>query len=385
MRLLTKSLLLFMTFLFLFGCATKQMRTLPSFEAKTFDPGMYASKVDNFLVIFDASSSLDTYDNFIVSRAIMTRMNETLPELGQTAGLRSFGHSPKLSNASTLLFYGMEKYSTQNLKTRFDKISEAGGFSPMYKAFDQAKTDLKGLSGNMAVIIISDGLALGGDARASAKNLKDLYGSSICFYPILVGNSPEGEALMKDIAAIGGCGFYSTADDVLTSSGMAAFVEKVFLDKKPAPVAAPAAPMVTMKKDSDQDGVYDEDDKCPGTPIGAKVNVVGCWVLGNVLFDTNKDVIKPAAYPLLDDVVMIFEKNPSMKVEIQGHCDNRGAAAYNMDLSLRRANSIKKYLISKGISESRLTAKGFGFTRPVGSNETEQGRSMNRRVELLPN
>lgn len=349
---------------------------------------MYASKVDNFLIIFDASSSLDESNNFDISQALVIRMNETLPELGQTAGLRSFGHSPAVSKESTQLFYGMEKYATQNLKTHFDKISKAGGYSPMYKAFDQAKTDLKGLSGNTAVIIISDGLALGGDAKASAKNLKDLYGASICFYPILVGTSPEGEGLMKDIATIGGCGFYSTADDVLTSAGMAGFVEKVFLSKKPAApvvVVAPAAPVMAMKKDSDKDGVYDEDDKCPGTPLGAKVNIAGCWVLGNVLFDSNMDVIKPVAYPLLDDVVTIFEKNPGMNVELQGHCDNTGAAAYNMDLSLRRANAVKKFLVSKGISENRLTTKGFGFTKPVGSNETKEGRSMNRRVELFPN
>jgi OOP family OmpA-OmpF porin len=234
-----------------------------------------------------------------------------------------------------------------------------------------------------AVIIITDGLDLPGDVLASAKGLKQAYGSSICFYPILVGDAKDGETLLKKIAAIGGCGFYSTADELLTSAGMADFVEKVFLDKK-AVVAAPAAPVVTMKKDSDKDGIYDKDDQCPGTPLGATVNSVGCWVLDNVLFDFDKDVIKPQAYPLLDNVAKILEKNPVMSVELQGHCDNVGTAEYNMDLSMRRARAVKNYLIGKGILQNRLATEGFGFTRPVALNGTEAGRALNRRVEIHP-
>ena len=241
---------------------------------------------------------------------------------------------------------------------------------------------------------ISDGLDLPGDVMASAQALKDQYGSSICFYPILVGDSAEGEDLLKKIADIGGCGFYSTADELLTSAGMAAFVEKAFLNKKavmaapapaPAPApAAPAAPVVKVKKDSDQDGVYDEDDQCPGTPMGAVVNSVGCWVLDNVLFDFDKDVIKPVAYPLLDNVAAILERNPVMSVELHGHCDNVGTPEYNMDLSLRRARAVKDYLVGKGILQNRLATEGFGFTKPVALNGTDLGRSLNRRVEIHP-
>jgi OOP family OmpA-OmpF porin len=277
----------------------------------------------------------------------------------------------------------MEKYLTHNLDNSLEKITEAGGLSPLHKALDAAKTDLKGLSGNRtAVIIVSDGLDLPGGAVESAKELSAMYGPSLCFYTILVGDPAQGESLLKEIAAIGGCGFYSTADELLTSAGMASFVEKIFLDKIIAPAPKPAPAPVRL--DSDQDGVYDEDDQCPGTPLGAKVNAVGCWVLENVLFDFDKAVIKPIAYPLLDDVVAIFEKNPGMRVELQGHCDNIGTADYNMGLSERRALAVKTYLMGQGVAESRLTTKGFGFTKPVALNGTESGRSLNRRVELHP-
>jgi len=384
MKLYSKSVLFVIAFLFLFGCATPQMN-LPPFEAAKFDKNLYASKVDNFLIVFDASSSM--YQNykdtkkFNIAQVLVQRMNQTIPELGQTAGLRSFGHSPAVSSKPTELFYGMEKYSSKNLADKFQKIKEPGGITPLYSAMDTAKADLKGLPGKMnAVIIISDGLENEGSAAAAAKALNDIYGDSICFFPILVGDSAEGEALLNKIAKIGGCGFVSKADELLTSAGMAAFVEKVFLTKKPAPVAA----VVKQRVDSDGDGVYDEDDKCPGTPKGARVNAQGCWVLSHVLFDFDKAEIKPSAYPLLDEVVAIFGKNPGMKVDLEGHCDNIGTPEYNQGLSLRRANAVKKYLISKGVAENRLTTQGFGFTKPVAPNTTKEERSLNRRVELMP-
>ena len=387
MKLFSKSVLLVAAFLFLFGCAAQQV-SLPQFEAAKFDKNLYTSKVDNFLIVFDASSSMhDKYNSskkFDIAQALVQRMNQTIPEMGQTGGLRSFGHAPAVSSKPTELIYGMEKFSSKNLAEKFKKVTEAGGTTPMFTAINTSGADLKGLSGKMnAVIIISDGLGNDGDALSAAKALKDLYGASICFYPILVGDSVEGDTLFKEIAKIGGCGFASKADELLTSNGMAAFVEKVFLTKNPA-TAAPAAPAVKQRIDTDGDGVYDEDDKCPGTPKGARVNAQGCWVLSHVLFDFDKAVIKPVAYPLLDEVVVIFGKNPGMKVDLQGHCDNIGTPEYNTGLSLKRANAIKKYLISKGITENRLTTQGFGFTKPVASNKTKDERSLNRRVELMP-
>jgi len=386
MKLFSKSVLFVAVFLFLFGCAAQQVTNLPPFEATKFDKNLYTSKVDNFLIVFDASSSMDDKfngnKNFDVAQALVQRMNQTIPEMGQTAGLRSFGHSPAVSSKSTELIYGMEKFTSKNLVDKFKKITEAGGTTPMFTAINTSGTDLKGLSGKMnAVIIISDGLGNDGDALSAAKALKDLYGASICFYPILVGNSVEGDTLFKEIAKIGGCGFVSKADELLTSAGMASFVEKVFLSKNPV---VPAAPVVKQRVDSDGDGVYDEDDKCPGTPKGARVNAQGCWVLSHVLFDFDKAVIKPVAYPLLDEVIAIFGKNPGMKVDLQGHCDNIGTPEYNKSLSLKRANAVKKYLVKKGVSENRLTTQGFGFTKPVAPNKTKTDRSLNRRVELMP-
>ena len=384
MRLLTRSLLTIFAFLFLFGCASKQL-VIPSIDTKKFDADNYTSKVDNFIILFDASSSMNhaagQSAKFDIAKTLAYGINRSLPELGQTAGFRSFGHAPDLSKEKTILFYGMEKYSTKNLDKGIDKVTKAGGFTPGGAAFDAARDDLDGLSGNMnAVIIISDGKDPENDVIPAAKKLKAKYGSAICFYPILVGDSKEGAALLQKIADIGGCGFFSTADELMSYAGMADFVEMVFLNEK----SALAPPVVSVKNDSDNDGVYDGDDKCPGTPAGAAVNAVGCWVLDNVLFDFNKSVIKSMAYPLLDDVVKILKQNPAMNLQLNGHCDNIGTPEYNMDLSLRRANAVRDYIVREGILWRRLGTQGYGFTQPAALNGTDSGRAMNRRVELDP-
>jgi OOP family OmpA-OmpF porin len=378
MKCLFKGLLSVLAVLSLFGCATKEPVPLPAFTAKQFDASMYQSKVDDFVVILDASSSMRHDHNgntkFVLGKAIAERLNLTLPELGQTAGFRSFGHDDAVSKNKTDLWYGMDKYSTLAMADGIAKVTVPGGTSPLSMAITAAGKDLAGLSGTRkAVIIISDGMDM--DPQLSEiQAVKEKYGSSICFYTIQVGNDPAGKAFLDQVTRIGGCGFLSNADDLIAGNGMADFVENVFLEKNAQ----------VVRLDSDGDGVYDDMDQCPGTPAGAKVNAVGCWVLENVLFDFDKAIIKPEAFPLLDDVHAILEKNAGLKVELQGHTCNIGTEKYNMGLSQRRADAVKAYLVKKGIDEGRLTTKGYGFSKPVALNSSEFGRSMNRRVELHP-
>ncbi len=378
---LIQSMLAITAVLFLFGCAGKQAVDFPSFSAQQFD-STYQSKVDNFIIIFDASSSMGHDGKFAIAKAVTERMNLTIPELGQTAGLRSIGHADAVSKKKTELFYGMETYSTSALADKLDLVSKVGGAGHVEDAMVAMGADLEALSGKTAVVIISDGLNME-NKTANTEALKAQYGDAICFYPIQVGTSAEGTDYLSKIASIGDCSSLVNANDILGSDGMATFVKNVFLNKvAPKPVvAAPAAP---TPKDSDGDGVLDDEDQCPGTPAGAQVNAVGCWALDNVLFDFDKDVIKSEAYPQLDAIAAILEKNPTMSVELQGHTDNVGTEEYNMDLSMRRSNAVALYLVDKGIARNRMATTGFGFTKPVALNGTDFGRSLNRRVEIHP-
>lgn len=136
--------------------------------------------------------------------------------------------------------------------------------------------------------------------------------------------------------------------------------------------------------DSDGDLIYDYLDKCPGTPKDATVDERGCWVLKGVYFATDKWEVTPESYPVLDEVVFVLNRNPDLKVEIQGHTDNVGEAQYNRELSKKRARSVMGYLIQEGIQPGRLSYEGYGFSNPATSNATPAGRAKNRRVELKP-
>lgn len=154
--------------------------------------------------------------------------------------------------------------------------------------------------------------------------------------------------------------------------------------------------------DTDGDGVYDYMDKCPDTPAGVKVDKDGCPPteaakpaapaapppkmpeLKGANFDFDMSVIRPEDFPNLDQTTATLKQWGDVKVEVAGHTDSIGTDEYNMDLSLLRANAVRDYLIGKGIAADRLIIRGYGESRPVSDNETEQGRFMNRRAELVP-
>ncbi len=107
-------------------------------------------------------------------------------------------------------------------------------------------------------------------------------------------------------------------------------------------------------------------------------------VLRGVNFDFNSSDIRPDSRPVLDQAAEILKNNPGVAVRVEGHTDSVGGAEYNQALSLRRAESVYRYLVNRGVDPERFTVEGFGKSRPIASNETETGRAQNRRVELVP-
>jgi len=139
--------------------------------------------------------------------------------------------------------------------------------------------------------------------------------------------------------------------------------------------------------DSDGDGVTDDKDRCPDTPTGRLVDERGCErelviKLEGVYFDTDKATIKPAGRAKLDEAVEIMGEYQAVRVEVAGHTDSTGSSTYNQSLSERRAKMVYDYLVSNGVASSRLSWAGYGESQPIDSNDTNQGRTRNRRVEL---
>lgn len=110
--------------------------------------------------------------------------------------------------------------------------------------------------------------------------------------------------------------------------------------------------------------------------IGSKI------ALRNVFFDTGKSTLRPESSAELDRLVQLLKDVPSLKIELSGHTDNTGSAQGNITLSQNRAQAVMDYLVSKGISKSRLSAKGYGSSKPVATNDTAEGRQLNRRTEF---
>ena len=135
--------------------------------------------------------------------------------------------------------------------------------------------------------------------------------------------------------------------------------------------------------DQDNDGVINDMDQCPDTPQGIIVDSRGCSVIKPVLFEFDAYNLKRKFFSSLDLVVTMLNKNPSMKIQIQGHTDNIGSTEYNMDLSEKRARVVKRYLIDKGIDAARISTMGFGYTQNRASNNTAPGRAQNRRAEIV--
>ena len=150
--------------------------------------------------------------------------------------------------------------------------------------------------------------------------------------------------------------------------------------------------------DGDKDGVFDGLDACPESKPGVKVDEKGCeiipkapplfemekknLVLEGVNFEVDRAELTPESLGVLDKVAESLRDWPEVRVEIGGHTDSSGSAAHNRDLSQRRAESVRAYLVSKGISDSRLVAKGYGEDSPIADNKTKEGKAKNRRVEL---
>lgn len=164
------------------------------------------------------------------------------------------------------------------------------------------------------------------------------------------------------------------------------------LDKCPNTPAGTVVDATGCPADRDKDGVLNNVDKCPDTPGPATNN--GCpevkeetkkrlnFATRGIYFETGKATIKRESFPKLDEIVSIINEYPDYNLRLGGHTDSVGSTTSNQILSQARVDAVKSYLVTKGVSEDRLQATGFGETMPIAPNKTAVGRAKNRRVEM---
>jgi len=238
------------------------------------------------------------------------------------------------------------------------------------------------------------------------------------FYDPTNKASPTGKTIGYELVKTIGCPGKGLLDAPCKETAPTDSDRDGVIDSKDKCPGTPAGRKVNAdgcELDSDGDGVIDANDKCPGTPAGRKVNAEGCeldsdgdgivdgsdkcptvfaktadgcpppLVLEGVHFDNDKATLRPEAFAILDKTAVSLKDWGDVNIEVGGHTDSRADDDYNLKLSQRRAETVRDYLISKGIAADRLTAKGYGETKPIADNETEEGRFKNRRVELSRN
>jgi len=120
----------------------------------------------------------------------------------------------------------------------------------------------------------------------------------------------------------------------------------------------------------------------PNTTVTRHEDKLVVTMSESIIFDLNSAALKPQSMQTVDQIATVMKNNPESDILVKGHTDSSGAEKYNQDLSERRANAVRNYLIAKGVAPARITALGFGMTMPIAPNDTSAGREKNRRVEI---
>lgn len=138
--------------------------------------------------------------------------------------------------------------------------------------------------------------------------------------------------------------------------------------------------------DADNDGVADRDDRCADSASRSLVDATGCGIVTGVIeglnFGPNETELSVSSRDVLSQLVAALLRYPDVIISVEGHTDNRGAAADNLELSKQRVLSVVRYMVSQGMSADRIKPYGYGESRPRAANATATGREQNRRIEI---
>ena len=237
-----------------------------------------------------------------------------------------------------------------------------------------------------------DGLLLDAGLGMKAEITKQIALKLEALYMYKMNNNgvdgSNGE--VHNVAALAGLTFSFDAKEAPVVAAVAAPVVAAVAAPEPKPepkpvvVPAPQPAKAAAPVDSDKDGVFDPQDKCPDTPAGFKVDADGCPVKAtlHLNFATNSNKVDAAGTAKVAAFASFLKDSSAYKASIVGHTDSTASDVYNQKLSEKRAEMVKEMLIKDGVDASRLSASGKGESQPVASNKTKQGRAENRRIEV---
>lgn len=334
------------------ACASGPAYTPQSVQPQSIDLTAFAPRVETFVVVLDISSSMgeDYQDTPKVHTAqdLVASFNATVPDAGFKAGLVTFGHGTGrcLGMGSADGIYGLAAHDRSAFAGALGSIACAGGTTPMSEGIDATTQMLSGETGSVAVIVVSDFQWVSADPVVqSVERLKAQHPGRLCLHTVKVGDNTTGDAMIAAMANAPGCDGSVTAADIASAGGMATYVTDVLM-----------GPLEYEKHSVSATALFDFDKAILKEQGKAELRNLGEYIRGKGITVVDIDVI--------------------------GHTDSMGSEEYNQGLSERRAMAVKEFLVANGVSADIIDVSGMGETQPVATNDTEEGRAKNRRVEI---
>jgi OOP family OmpA-OmpF porin len=313
----------------------------------------FIKTADNFIILFDSSSSMKEFVNkgtketkYDVVKKILAERQKVLPDLGYNAGLYIYTPWQEV--------YPIGPYDPAKFSAAIDNLpAEPKGRTPLPEGIRSIGPVLEKLSGKTAVFVFSDGtfneLA---DVKLPEDYTRELAQQhNVCFYMISSATKWQAEKRLTDMAKANACSRVIPIEAFINNPGY--MTGALYTVKASAVVETTTEARIAGLKAQN----------------------------GN--FDFNKSDIRPEFQSELDEVGTFLNNNPDAYVMLVGYTDSIGSEEYNLDLSLRRANSAAEYLTSQhNIERDRIVVNYYGEANPIASNDTEAGRAQNRRVEI---
>ena len=347
-------------FMALAACSSTPYTPVAS-QADPIDLAAYEKKADTFIVLLDASGSMNSDDagrpRIYDAQDWTASFNKTVPELDFDAGIITFGKGATgscIGYGVASQLYGPTDYSKVDFATALGSLECAASTTPAGDALvmnaDLLQTKEGSDPGQIAVIIVSDFNWSEPDAVADAlARLRSEHPGKVCVHTVKVGNDTSHDAMIASLTDTSGCDSAVAAADVASGAALTSYTANTLL----SPV--------------EQQLVYETH-----------------TVSANALFDFDKDILKEQGRQELARLHEVI-RSQGMRVKdinLVGHTDSVGTDAYNQDLSERRARAVYNYLVGRGIDPGIVHSMGMGERQPVATNETDAGRALNRRVEI---
>ena len=313
--------------------------------------GRYVRMAENFFIFYDPSTAMDVpykttgLTRIEAQKQILRESNASLPPLNWQAGLYPHWKGELWLPASPYAFkpyYRLQNYRKQDYASAIEQLPITPQSPPMLQTGLMKLEHLLGLPGRTEIFLFSDGKhmtypGLEPQPLTEARMLASKY--DICFNIVSSARDAKERKLLEDIAAVNSC-----------------------------------------SQVMDFDTIYDHPEHLLGK-LYADTRGNG---FNNILFDFDKSAVRPEFTAHLDRLGQMLQANPQLYVVLSGFCDSIGSEAYNIGLSQRRAESVRRYLHKHfSIKEDRLLMYWYGYANPEASNDTEEGRRLNRRVTIV--